>query len=536
MGFFLYAPMRRVIPIIIWLLMYGCQQKISYESLEISSLTASIVQPEQERDFTFHEQGAFGVFHNPDSSLRLSGEVHIEYFGTQSPELSPSDVGVRWISSIDGILNESVANEDFANHAEFKLSKGLHTIVFETRLLANEELLSSDSLIVSNVIALNLIPTDKSFKLNWSPYSGDDFVSYVLYRDDFEPVIELFSISDTTFEDKSIILSEQYSYQIAIRTKSPKGTLLCSNIAGGVAGNSLRIGHFVKKVSYDHLRSKLYAIVGEDSHYNDYADQYGLIILDLSGDSMIVSDHILSDRRFADMDISLDGRYLFLSYRKEERITRIELSDLSVTDLWPDLRDWGVHKIEVGHDYRLYCHRTPPTSGGSPLFIVDGVNGEQIGVFDGFTHGDIDYNENNKKLYHSTSTRLKMVFKYSVENDMIVEEDRFAPLIGWPSPNILVSEDGQFVFWENYQLDQDLNIVRELEGRILSIDRESTCFSNGWKLMGVENMESWFNYPSFPPYELRNEVITSDASIIICNANQPFTNQRFTWFFKMDID
>ena len=96
-----------------------------------------------------------------------------------------------------------------------------------------------------------------------------------------------------------------------------------------------------------------------------------------------------------------------------------------------------------------------------------------------------------------------------------------------------MSEDGQHLFWEKFQLDKSLNIIREFEENIISSNSENTYFSDGIKLMTFDNSETVFNYPLFPlSDEKSNEIFMDDNSIVISKSYQPWTNVKYTYIFK----
>ena len=162
--------------------------------------------------------------------------------------------------------------------------------------------------------------------------------------------------------------------------------------------------------------------------------------------------------------------------------------------------------------------------------------GEQVGIYNWMIHGDIEFNSHNNKLYHSTSVREKWVIKFSVDNNILIKEKTFSPDIGWPKSFILLSKNGEHVFWEKFQLDEDLNIVREFENPITACNINSTYISDGLKLMSFDNLNIIFEYPNFPNNEISQDVFTNDNSILCIKSSQPYANERFTYFFKIIIE
>lgn len=202
------------------------------------------------------------------------------------------------------------------------------------------------------------------------------------------------------YEDTDLILAETTVYQVVVKTLDDIEIVSGSNIEEAEAGKYLKINHFITKAIEDNTRNKIYAIVGEKQHSFRYANEYGLIVLDNNKDKVEMDSHSLKEHRFSDLDLSPDGKYLFLAQRGVDKITRIELSNNKIKRFDVAYGGWGVHKIEVGNNYRLYCHRTPPTSGDSHFYILDGITGQLLNASSSLNHGDMAFNIHNNKLYH----------------------------------------------------------------------------------------------------------------------------------------
>ncbi len=500
----------------------------------ISRFSVSISSPEKERDYTYHNEGNSGIFENPSLQTSFKSNVKIEYIDNTDP-VPTSKIKIKWSSNIDGVIFEGNINNEFESNFEKSLSKGNHKIYFEASIDNNPNFIAKDSVILSNVISLQLEPTDRAVKLNWSKYLGDDFQSYLIYREDYEPIVEISDINNTQYEDTDITLADTKKFQVIVKTLNDDNIISGSNIEETEAGKYLKIPHFITKTIYDQTRNKIYSIVGENSSSNN-ATEYGLIILDNNSEKVEINSHILKEHRFSDLDMSSDGKYLFLCQKGVDKITRLDLNSLESTRFDVAYGGWGVHKIEVGNDYRLYCPRRPPTSGSSPMYILDGLTGEQVGLYNWMIHGDVEFNIYNNKLYHSTSVREKSVIKFSVNNDNVIREKTFSPDIWWPKSFILLSENGEHIFWEKFQLDKDLNIMREFENPIVACNSNSSYLSDGLKLMSFDDLNTIFKYPNFPNYEISGEIFTIDNALLFIKSSQPYTNERFTHFFKISTE
>ena len=516
----------------------GNDQDDSDQNIDLSNITdftVEITGPEDTRDFTFHNQGSLGIFQNPNENLFIEGRVDIMYDNNSSP-IPSEEIDIKWYSEIDGLMSEGHPDNLFRSTVQKPLSKNIHKVFFEASISGDEVLIARDSIIFSNVLSLELEPTEKSIKLSWSRYEMDDFISYVIYRGGNEPIVEIFDQDSLEFEDRTMVLAEESAYQVVVNTQNESIVPAGSNIAEDEAGNYIEIPYYIAKAVYDQTRNKVYAIIG--SSFNQSIATAGLMIIDNTGETFSIESHLLQDLRFADLDMSPDSQYLFLCRKGTDAITRLDLNSLESVDFQFVNRGVGIHKIEVGNDYRVYGHENP-TFGG-PLHFFNGLTGEYLGINTvnnlGLWNGDIEFNIYNNKLYHGTSQREKSVYRFGVENDMLNREDDFSPNIGWPTPFILLSDNGQHIFWENFELDTELNVVRELENSILACSPNNQYVSNGLSLLKYEDLDVIFDYPFFPSHDFSGEMFTNTGDILIYKSSQPYTNQRFTHFFKMRIE
>lgn len=501
----------------------------------VTAFLASIISPQKDRDFTYHNLGNQGIFEDPESPTSLGGKVQLEYLESNDP-VPAYRINVKWLSDIDGILFQGTLNEQYENNFEMSLSKGNHKIIFEASIDSDPDFIAKDSVSISNVISLKLEPTDRSTKLSWSKYHGIDFQSYLLYREDYEPIAEITNIDILEYEDLEVTLAENQRFQVVVKTQGNEDFISGSNIKEAVAGKFIKLDHFITKAIIDKNRNQVYATVGEKYPSFRYASEYGLVVISNNHEGIEVNSHILKEHRFSDMDMSADGKYLFLSQRGVDKITRLNLENSEVERFDVAYGGWGVHKIEVGNNYRLYCHRTPPTSGDSHFYILDGLTGARLNDDGSLIHGDMEFNIHNNQLYHGTTVREKYVGKYSVENDDLIREKMFSPEIGWPKPFILLSEDGENIFWEQFQLDQDLNVIREFDSPIIACNLYSSIISDGDRLLNFNNLQTVLEYPNFPFHDASSEIFTNDDSVLIIKASQPYTNDRHSYIFKIKIN
>ena len=506
----------------------------------ITSFTATINTPIQTRDYSYHNQGYDGIFENPDNTKLFNGNINISY-GENSSQLSATDIEVVWKSDIDGILFQGNPNENLESEITESLTKGVHTIFLEASI-PSENLTVKDSIFLSNSIKLTATNTGKSVKLNWTKYEGNDFVSYSVYKENFTPILEIQDVNTLEFEDTDISsFIEDFEYQIVVNTTESYNHLIGSNIVNMHPGIFIEFPYYVYKLIKDPIRSRIYAIVRPQSNSVE-SDKYGLLIIDTDSNTFEINSHILQDDRFADLDISPDGQYLFLCQERVEKITKLNLDTLEATTFVTNTNQWGIHKIEVGNNNILYCHRDPPTSGDTQFWIYDGNNGNYInGPTGSSRHGDIEFNLVNNKLYSGLSnTTSGQILRHSVNGNVINYEINYPGFpngITFPKPFLLLSDDNQNIFWENFQFDLDLNVVRTFNTDIKACSPNNIYLSDFDKLYNFNDMNVIFEYPELPPTENTSMVFMDDNTLIFCRAYNTNVNQEeYTYFFKINIE
>jgi len=535
--------------ILIILLTLGCSSDSDSSStdndpvLNISNFTVSIDTPIQTRDYSYYNEGYDGIFENPDTSKLFGGSIDITY-SANSSLLTYTEVEIIWRSNIDGVLFQGQPNSNYLTEINQTLSVGLHTITLEASI-PSQNLMASASINLSNNIKLTTTKSGngKSVLLNWTPYQGNDFISYLIYEEDFEPIAEITDINTIEYEDSTFSsLIEDVDYQIVVKTSQNYNHPVGSNISSMHPGVYIDFPYYVYKVIKDPLRSKVYALVRP--RYNNYtSEKYGILIIDVGSDTYEISEHILQDERFTDLDISPDGQYLFLSQRRIEKITRVDLETLDtfifVTDTEVFGIEWGIHKIEVGNNNVLYCHRAPPTSGGTQFWIYDGNNGDLIiGPTNGMSHGDIEVNNTNNALYGGESnTSNGTIRKWNANGNALVEQTSYTNAINSPSQFLLLSDDDQYLFYDNHQFDTDLNVVRTFNTDIKGCSTNNTYLSDFEKLYNYGDMSIVYQYPTLPNNENSSLVFMDDDTLIICRSYYENNFQDvFTYFFKIEIE
>lgn len=508
------------------------EESIDFDN--ILNFWPKITRPERNNNYYF--EGVWGaIFHDPAAAYNYTGEVYINYRNSSRP-VSPSHITVNWRSNLDGVVYEGPLENSYTSVLEKQLSKGYHTLTFEVKIGDNENYIKKDSISFSNHISLSTESRDYSLLLKWTKYEEDDFQSYLVYGEG-KLIAEIDNINTLQYLHKNVRLASRVTYQILIRRASGITTPLHgSNMVETEVGKYLRVPHFIIDVAKSPQGNLIYAIVGQKWEFMDYAQDYGILILEDTAQGITIKDHILKTKRFSDMAISRDGKYLFLVSRRTEYITRVDLTNYEVAEFHVNTNEWNLQKIDVGQDYRLYVARKSPTSGDSPMYIIDGITGGRTGYHHSLYHGDIVYNNYNNKLYHNTTIREKAVYRFSVENDIPVVEKHFSPDIPYPLNFMLISENGKHIFWDKFQLDPDLNPIREFDTRVLSIDKHNQYISNGKELIDFQTLKTLYEYPQFPYHDdyISNEIFNDSGDIIFFKPYQPWANSYETIILKFD--
>lgn len=509
--------------------------------LNITNFKATINSPLQTRDYSYHNQGYYGIFENPDSIKIFNGNINIRY-GNNSVQLNSTDIQLVWRSSIDGILFQGSPNDNLGSKIEKTLTKGIHTIFLEASL-PNQNLTVKDSIILSNSIKLNAVNTGKSVRLNWTKYEGNDFLSYKVYTEDFSQITEINDINILEYDVTSFSsLVEDKEYQIIVETSGNYNHVIGSNIKSMHPGIFIDFPYYISKITKDPSRERLYALVGNK---NEDSDVYGLLVIDINNQMFKINSHILKDDIFADLDISPNGEYLFLCQERIDKITKLNLNTLEATTFATNTNGWGIHKIEVGNDNILYCHRDPPTSGTTGFWLYNGSNGNLLANQTGFTsHGDIEFNTFNNKLYGAQSNGDHTIYRFSNSNNTLNLDNINQPYSYRASPFVFLAPDNQKIFWENFELDLELNVIRTFNTDIKACSPNNDYIADFDKIYKYSDLSVMCEFNGLPQgNDMFNSIIFSDDNTLIYSqANQ--SNVRYfpdpywraqTYIFKFEI-
>lgn len=532
--------MKKLIFLILSILFFSCsndENSINNEAENTQiTLTTSILNPLKNRDYSYHNNGVNGVFEDPTLQKNLKGKIVL----TNNSNVSNNNLIVKWKSDIDGQLYEGNPNTNLESEININLSKGLHKILFE--VYSNNTLLKKDSVYISNVVKLQgIAETGRSLKLKWSKYEGNDFVSYLIYGQNFQPIAEINNINTLEFEYfETTSLIENRNYQIVVKTTNSTNSFINgSNIITLKSGIFSEIPYYVTKIVNDENHGKIYGIISPRNN----TDTAGLVIFDSNNLNLI--SHILQSKKFTDLDISPDGQFLYLTQKYVEELTRINLNSMSIETFVTSTNNWGFHKIEVGNNNLLYCHRTPPTSGSTAIHILNSQNGNEIAIsYYGYLHGDIEFNPVNGSLYHSESNISDgRIRKNSFINGSLNIDSNYPAYnvfgVSYPYPYLFLSHDNNSLFWENFQFDVNLNVVRQFNTKMISCSPTNLYLSDLDKVFDYTNLNVIFSYPPFPVNDnTRTLLFTNDNTIITSKAYRPnVTNYPDkTYLFKIKIN
>jgi len=502
----------------------------------ISNVSIEIVSPVRNQDFSYHNDGFEGIFEDPRDSKLFEGKIQITY-GANSEVLTREEINVSWESNIDGILFEGPPSEDLTSEFSTSLSKGIHTIYFEVTI---DTIQVTDSLQLSNLLTLTASETGSSVEVKWSKFNGNNFQSYSIFRESSSPIAIIDDVNTLTYFDKDIeSLIDEYQYQVIVNTSEESPYPLGSNLDSAHAGIFLKFPYYVYKTIKDPERNKTYSIVRPQSSSVD-SDQYGVLIIDLNADSIRIDSHILTADRFADLDISPDGKYLFLCQERVEKITRLDLETYDIFSFETDTNGWGIHKVEVGEDNTLYCHRDPPTSGSTGFWIYNGNTGEFLTTsYYAGRHGDMELSNNLNTLIHGESNSTgAQVLKFYVDTDtMILDEDHNSrPSASLPEPFILVSEKNDHIFWEEFQYNLEFELIRTFDTKIKACSPNHLYLSDYSKIYRFNDMSIVCELPESPPSENTSFIFMNDETAFFQRAyNTNTNNEEYTYFFRIKL-
>lgn len=504
------------------------------------NITIGIVSPVKTRDYSYHNNGVQGVYEIPSTQKSFTGKIEF----LETANVSPNQLIVKWISDIDGELFVEHPNNNWESTFTTTLSKGLHTISFEVYLGNNAELLQKDTIIISNVIELEATPhLGRIMKLNWTKYEGSDFVSYLVYHDDNNPIAEITDSNTLQYDyPDTHSLTDPHPYQIVVKTSNPNWSnqTLGSNIVTKKTGDFLSIPYYIKKMVKDPVRNRLYAICTPND-LDEIPDKYGVIVINT--DTFTVQDHILTTTRFTDLSVAPDGQFMYLTQRHVDKITKVNLNTFASNTITTYTGGNGFNNIEAGNNNLLYAN---VHQNSENFQLINALNGSYTEALNSFYLGDMRYNSANDNLYYGELTSSGQIFKLNPSNIAtgtyltLPQFPAFPGGVTYPYPLVTVSDDGNHIFWDEYHLGPNLNVIRSFnEIYIHACSPSNQYLSDLNKLYDFNTMAVILNYPSFGNYEYYDsDIYFTDENTIYTNKSYDSNdgNASYSYIFRIKIN
>jgi hypothetical protein len=500
--------------------------------------SVSIILPLKDRDYSSHNNGIRGVFENPADQKIFKGKINL----SDTLIVANTALKIKWRSNIDGELFVGIPNAKFESNFTTSLSKGLHKIYFEVYLGDNPTVMQKDSITISNVVKLEATPyKGRIMKLNWSKYEGTDFVSYLIYNDSNTPLAEIKDINTIQYDYSEIYeLSKKHNYQVVVKTNSPAliNETLGSNIVTKITGDFISFPYFVRKMVKDPTRPKLYAIATPQD-LDETPDKYGIVIINT--DTFTIESHILTSTRFTDLSVSPDGQYLYLTQRHVDLITKVNLNTFSSSTIYTHTGGMGFENIEAAKSNLLYGFAYNNTSY---MQIINAQTGAYTVASYGYSQGDMRYNSATDNLYlgesNTSDGNLYKINPSNFQNSIynLTQYPLYPGGIGYPFPSVTISDDMKYIFWDKFQLDTNLSLVRKFDTVIRACSPSNKYLSDWGKVYDYTTMNTMFAFPSFGNYEYyRSDTYFIDDNTIITNKTYDPNDgsPSYSYFFRIKI-
>lgn len=500
-----------------------------------------IETPSRERDFSYNNNGDYGVYEIPADPKTFKGIITV----TEGFTVSHNSLTVRWRSDIEGELFAAHPDENFESTFTTPLSKGLHKIYMEVYLGNNTQLVQKDSIMVSNVIKLEAAPRlGRIMRLNWTKYEGSNFVSYLVYHDDFTPVAEITDINTLQYDlAETHTLGDAHPYQIVVKTDNPNWTneTMGSNIVSKITGDFLTIPYYIRKMVKDPIRPRLYAICSPRD-LDEVADKYGVIIINTN--SFTIEDHILINYRCTDVDVSPDGQYMYLTQRHVDNILRVNLNTYSYGSITTHTSGYGFDDVEAGNNNLLYAN---PYNSTSPGQMINALTWVYTVAQSSLSVGEMAYNPMNDILYMAGNTSSSNLYKMNATNWAsgnyltLTQFPQYPGGVGYPYPKLIISDDGNHIFWDKYQLDSNFTVERQFSDSVFIHGcSPSNQFICDWgKVYDFNTMNTVLTLPSFGNYEFYDTdfYFTDENTIFTEKTYDPNDgNPSYTYLFRIKLN
>ncbi|WP_281298850.1 YncE family protein [Flavobacterium limnophilum] len=496
--------------------------------------SVSIILPLKDRDYSSHNNGIYGVFENPSDQKTFKGKIKL----SDTLMVANTDLKIKWRSNIDGELFVGIPNAKFESNFTTSLTKGLHKIYFEVYLGDNPKVIQKDSITISNVVKLEATPyKGRMMKLNWSKYEGTGFVSYLVYNDSNTPLAEIKDINTLQYDYSEIYeLSKEHHYQVVVKTNSPAliNETLGSNIVTKITGDFISFPYYVRKMVKDPTRHKLYAIA-TPKDLDEIPNKYGIVIINT--DTFTIESHILTTTRFTDLSVSPDGQYLYLTQRHVDLITKVNLNTFSSSIIYTHTGGAGFENIEAANNNMLYAYVYYDLSN---MQLINALTGAYTVATSGFAQGDMRYNSSNDTLYLGESNTSGGDLFMINSSNFLSTLNGFTKYgeVGYPFPSVTISDDMKHIFWDKFQLDKNLSLVRKFNTVIRACSPSNKYLADWGKVYDYSTMNTIFNFPSFGNYEYYNSdtYFIDDNTIITNKTYDPNDGSpSYSCFFRIKI-
>jgi hypothetical protein len=276
-----------------------------------------------------------------------------------------------------------------------------------------------------------------------------------------------------------VVVGQKYYYQVFAKVA---GVRIGSNVRASISGKFLDISSAINKVIVETKREYLLCLVGPSSPFESLTE-HGLLVVDVK--TLAIKGQYFKLFRFSDLEIDSSGDFLFLSY--SNNIFKVSLSDFSLVDTYTT--NYQISKIELVNPSRVfYIERF----GGGRLFIYDLVQKKELNSTSPtyVNEGDIETASNSSIMYHCESNiSSPNVTKFSTSNGnplSVIARKSFYNSLG--STLLNISKDNTRVFFREFLLDQDLNLLGTFESRPGAQQTIFDCSNNSKLAVGFSHL------------------------------------------------
>ena len=229
---------------------------------------------------------------------------------------------------------------------------------------------------------------------------------------------------------------------------------------------------------------------------------------------------------------------MFLSENK--KIIKLNLDNLQSSTLMTSNDHWNINKIRLGSGGKLLYYSNSNNKPGSKFTILDSNTGLLTikSIVSPLTFSDIIYNPISNIIYAGKNNSYNsQLYPYSYNNDLIkpIKQPLSKSIELDESPKLFFSTDNQHLFWKNYMLDTDLNIVRTFDTSVRACSPSSRFLANYDKVFDYHGLFTHFEFQSF----LRTDpnlktllIFPDDDNIIYCSIKQSNSKNSDDKYYK----